>query len=70
MLYEVITGGAHAGSPSIRAFLEAERPLLAVSGHIHEGRAVDSLGETTLVNPGPLCDGYYAVAEITGGKIV
>ncbi len=67
-LLDLLPGGAHAGSPSIRAFLEAERPLLAVSGHIHEGRAIDTLGETTLVNPGPLCDGYYAVAEITGGK--
>lgn len=75
-LLDLIPGGTHAGlpsdihagSPGIRAFIETERPLLAVSGHIHEGRAVDTLNGTTLVNPGPLCDGFYAVAEITGGK--
>lgn len=67
-LLDAIPGGIHAGSPSIRAFIETEQPLLAVSGHIHEGAAVDRMGETTLVNPGPLCDGCYALAEIAGGK--
>lgn len=60
-----IPAGAHVGSPEIRKFIETHRPLLAVSGHIHESRALDELGRTKLVNPGALADGYYAVAEIS-----
>lgn len=64
-----ITGsGFHVGSPLLRTFIETYKPLLVVSGHIHESRSVDSIGDTALVNPGPLEDGYYAIVEITGGK--
>jgi len=69
-LLDVLPGGAHAGSPSIRAFIEAEKPLLAVSGHIHESPAIDRIGPSTLVNPGALYEGRYALAEIVGGKSV
>ena len=58
----------HAGSPLLRTFIETYKPLLVVSGHIHEAKAIDRLEETTLVNPGPLSHGNYALAEITGGK--
>jgi Icc-related predicted phosphoesterase len=64
---DMITNGMHVGSPLIRAFIEKYQPLLAVSGHIHESAAIDSIGATTLVNPGSLAEGKYAVAEITGG---
>lgn len=60
-----IPTGAHVGSPGIRSFIEEFQPLLAVSGHIHESRAVDGLGRTKLVNPGALAEGYYAVADIS-----
>lgn len=58
----------HVGSPLVRKFIETYKPLLVISGHIHESFAVDRLGPTTLVNPGALAEGRYAVAEITGGK--
>lgn len=64
---DAVAGGIHVGSPLIRAFIDSKKPLLVVSGHIHESAAIDSLGPTTLVNPGSLADGHYAVAEITGG---
>lgn len=56
--------GGHAGSPAIRAFIERHRPILAVSGHLHEVIGVDRIGPTTLVNPGPFRQGRYAVVEI------
>lgn len=56
----------HVGSPLIRAFIERYQPLLAVSGHIHESFAIDTIGKTLLVNPGSLAEGRYALAEITG----
>ena len=61
--------GQHVGSRSVRHFIEQHQPLICFTGHIHEGIGVDTIGETTVVNPGPLRHGGYAVAEITGGQI-
>lgn len=58
----------HVGSKLIREFIEKHKPVLAVSGHIHESYAVDMLNGTLLVNPGALCEKRYAVVEITGGE--
>lgn len=54
----------HAGSSALRQFLEQTRPPLVVCGHIHEGRGVEQVGETTVVNCGHGLRGYYAVAEL------
>ncbi len=67
-LLDTVSGGVHVGSPLIRAFIETWKPLLVVSGHIHESAAVDRIGSTHLVNPGSLAAGQYSLAEITGGK--
>jgi uncharacterized protein len=64
---DMIPGGVHVGSPLIKAFIEKHKPLLAVCGHIHESAAIDMVGPTTLVNPGSLAEGKYAIAEISGG---
>lgn len=67
-LLDTIPNGAHVGSPQIRTFIETWKPLLVLSGHIHESAAIDTIGETKLVNPGSLAEGKYAVAEIRGGN--
>ena len=54
----------HVGSKLIRQFIEEMQPILAVSGHIHEAFALDSIGQTVVLNPGALCDGRFAIAEI------
>lgn len=56
----------HAGSPSVRSFIEDYQPLLAVSGHIHEAYGTDQVGSTLLVNPGPFRNGRYATIDING----
>ena len=61
-------GNAHVGSVGIRQFIENFQPVLAVSGHIHESRAVDQIGDSALVNPGSLAEGFYAIAEIAQGE--
>jgi hypothetical protein len=58
-----LRNGTPVGSPAVRAFIEATRPDLAIVGHIHEGRGIDRVGETTVVNPGALREGGYAVVE-------
>jgi Icc-related predicted phosphoesterase len=58
-----LRNGTPVGSPTVRAFIEAVRPDLAIVGHIHEGRGIDRVGDTTVVNPGALRDGGYVVVE-------
>ncbi len=67
---DLVTGGVHVGSPLLRAYIEKRQPLLCICGHIHEAVSTDILGQTTLVNPGPLAEGHYAIAEVkkTSGK--
>ena len=60
-----VHGGAHVGSRAVRAFIERHRPAVCFTGHIHEGRGVDSIGPTKVVNPGP-ARGGYALAELGG----
>ncbi|WP_455368454.1 metallophosphoesterase [[Eubacterium] cellulosolvens] len=55
--------GIHAGSKSVRQFIESKKPLLVVTGHIHEARGIDKIGETIIVNPGPAHLGRYAIIE-------
>ncbi len=61
---DMIPGGIHVGSEQLRKFVEEVQPLLVVTGHIHESAGIDKIGETTVINPGALLEGKYAVAEI------
>ncbi len=45
--------GRHVGSRELRSFIERRRPIACFTGHIHEGRGVDRIGETWVANPGP-----------------
>lgn len=56
--------GEHVGSKSIRGFIEKNKPLLAISAHIHEAGGIDKLGETTLFYPGVAYEGYYGLVEV------
>ena len=64
-----VGGCRHAGSRAIRRFIEQYAPVVAVSGHLHELPGADTVGPTTLVNPGPLRQGRYAVIEIDGPTV-
>ncbi|MBN2048978.1 MAG: metallophosphoesterase [Spirochaetales bacterium] len=59
----------HVGSRAVRRFIEETGPLLCVSGHIHESSGQDTLGNTSLVNPGPYRHGSYALCEIRGNEV-
>ncbi len=66
---DVMYTGEHVGSKALRTLTEVRKPLLVVSGHIHESRNVDYLGRTVLVNPGPNYKGFYALAEVNGMRV-
>lgn len=65
-----IADGEHVGSPEVRELLEESDFQLVLTGHIHESRGRDSFNGTVAVNPGPVLDGFYAVAEIGDGIAV
>jgi len=62
--------GMHIGSIAVRKYIEEFQPKLVVCGHIHESRGIDKIGETVIVNPGPLHRGYAAIARVTREVIV
>ena len=63
---DLALNGKHVGSDSIRKFIEGFQPVICFTGHIHEGRGVDSIKGTRILNPGPLRKGGYAYARIAG----
>lgn len=60
--------GSHVGSRGLRNILDSLKPVLWVCGHIHEGRSVSRVGETLVVNPGSLREGYYARGRLEPGN--
>ncbi|QEE15122.1 metallophosphoesterase [Promethearchaeum syntrophicum] len=54
----------HVGSKAIRRLIEDYQPNIAVSGHIHESRAVDQIGQTIIVNAGEAKYNNYAIINI------
>lgn len=67
---DTVSGGVHVGSPLLRKFIEDYKPLAVITGHIHESAGVDKIGNTTVINPGPLLEGCYAWLTVgkSGGK--
>ncbi|WFO75487.1 metallophosphoesterase [Desulfurococcaceae archaeon MEX13E-LK6-19] len=61
--------GIHAGSKVFREFLEEKKPLLWITGHIHEAQGVEKINGTTIINPGPLFKRYYALITIEKNTI-
>ncbi len=58
------SSGSNVGSTALRTFLEETEPSLVFCGHVHEGRGVGKVGNTTVVNCGLAAAGYYALAEV------
>ncbi|MEM3383137.1 MAG: metallophosphoesterase [Nitrososphaerales archaeon] len=58
--------GNHIGSKPVRSFIEKVKPKFVISGHVHEARGMDVLGETLIINPGPAMNGFYAIISING----
>jgi uncharacterized protein len=59
-----LRSGEHVGSTILRRVVEREQPDLVLCGHIHEARGIDFIGETRVVNPGPVTAGHYALVQV------
>jgi len=66
---DMIPSGLNVGSKSILKIVKEFRPVLVLSGHIHEDYGVKYINGTTFVNPGPAKDGMYALVEVDGGAV-
>ena len=53
----------HVGSALLKKFIDDYKPLAVITGHIHESAAVCKAGNTTVINPGALLDGKYAIMQ-------
>jgi len=65
---DVISSGAHVGSETVRKFIEEKQPAVAICSHIHEGRGVDEIGKTKIVNSGRFPEGYCGLISIENGN--
>jgi len=56
---DIVLSGAHVGSQAVREFVEEVQPDICLTGHIHESKGIDEIGQTLVVNPGPVGQGGY-----------
>jgi uncharacterized protein len=62
--------GQQIGSRAIRAFIEEIQPLACLTGFIHDKPSQDTLGRTTILNPGPVWLHHtYAYLEIEDNSV-
>ncbi len=59
-----IADGDHVGSDEVRELIEERDFKLVLTGHIHESSGREEIGGTVVINPGPVLEGSYGVAEI------
>jgi Icc-related predicted phosphoesterase len=61
---DIISTGVHVGSEVVRGFIEKKQPAVAICSHIHEGRGVDEIGKTKIINSGRFPEGYCGLVTI------
>ena len=66
---DVVGNGVHVGSQAVREFILRAKPALCLTGHIHEARSVEKIGETLVVNPGDLASGGYVRVGYDGHAV-
>ena len=64
-----LPNGAHVGSAAVREFIEKVQPDLCLTGHIHEAKGEDRLGNTSVINPGMIKDGGWIDLVIDGSTV-
>jgi uncharacterized protein len=62
---DIVSGGNHVGSKTIRNFIEEHKPVAVFCGHIHEATGIGDIAGTKIANPGPLATKSYTEAVIT-----
>lgn len=66
---DIAYNGINIGSKAVRKIIDLMKPMLIICGHVHESRCVDKIGDTVIVNPGPLFKGFYTIININDRDI-
>lgn len=66
---DIVRSGLHVGSSVVRDFIVQYKPDVCISGHIHESRGKDKIGDTVVLNAGMFRDGWYIDVVIDKGSI-
>lgn len=61
---DIVRSGMHVGSSTVRDFIVQYKPDVCISGHIHESRGKDKVGDTIVLNAGMFRDGWYIEIDI------
>ncbi len=61
---DLALGRVHAGLKELTDLILEYKPILYMHGHIHEALGHEYIGETLIVNAGPLAQGKYAVIDL------
>jgi len=68
-LLDTVGEGIHVGSKAIRAFIEANQPLLNICGHIHECEGEGEIGKTRVVKLGAAERGKAAEIAVEKNEV-
>ena len=66
---DLAANGSHVGSRSVRSFIEKYQPTFCITGHIHEGRGQDWIGQTPIINAGPFNNGGFAILDVIDANV-
>jgi uncharacterized protein len=66
---DVIATGAHVGSEVVRRFIEEKQPEVAICSHIHEGRGIDGIRKTKIVNSGRFPEGHCGLINLENENV-
>ena len=66
---DIVRSGMHVGSQTVRDFILKHKPHVCITGHIHESRARDKIGDTIILNAGMFRDGWYVEVVIDKGVL-
>ncbi|HUT80722.1 MAG TPA: metallophosphoesterase [Candidatus Bathyarchaeia archaeon] len=61
---DIVGSQKHVGSKSVREFIEKEKPIAILCGHIHESQAICEIQNTLCVNPGAGAHRNAAIIEL------
>lgn len=64
---DVCPDGKHHGSAISNTLIKTFNPEIAIVGLA--GRGYEKIGDTLVVNPGPMCEGYFAVIDVQDKKV-
>ena len=70
-ILDALADGRRLGSQSLKKLYEEQpdKPMLVISGHVHDAHGMEQQGGTVFVNPGALVDGRAARLVLGGDSL-